>query len=599
MGLINILDKATIDKIAAGEVVEKPESVVKELVENAIDAGAGHISVELRSGGTELIRVTDDGRGIAPEDVRNAFMPHATSKLSAIEDLLTINSLGFRGEALSSISAVSMTELITKCPSEVTGVRFCIEGGVETCYEEVGAPEGTTILVRSLFYNTPARKKFLKSAAAEGSAVSSLMEQFALSYPDISFQVKIGGKDILSTTGNGDLREVIYRVYGREISKELMPLEASRDGMRLSGYIAGPVIVRKNRSMEIFFVNGRPVHDRVLCRASEDGYAGFLMQHSFPFVVLSLTLPGDEVDVNVHPRKSEVRFMEENAVFSFVRSAVSDTLSGAQLIRRVRLEEFTPFMEKTGEDEPEPEPVKIPYVSPALPFEKKRISEEAFREELPESVSFPTEEEQPDFFSEGLLTRKAVDEYRFVGQVFKTFWVIEYHGEMLIIDQHAAHEKVKYERLMKGLKERKIPSQLCAPPVIVTLNSAQSHALKEYLKAFTDLGFEIEPFGENDYAIRAVPSDLYGLEEEELFISLLDEMSDTRLYSDISVLHDRLATMACKAAVKGNTVLSEAEARALIEELLSLEQPYNCPHGRPTMIRFSERELEKLFKRIV
>ncbi|MBO6137484.1 MAG: DNA mismatch repair endonuclease MutL [Lachnospiraceae bacterium] len=625
MSSIVVLDKKTIDKIAAGEVVERPLSVVKELVENSCDAGASHISVEIKGGGSELIRVTDDGGGIDAEDIKNAFVSHATSKLHSIDELGSIRSMGFRGEALSSIAAVSRTEIITRTKRSVTGVHFALEGGEERIFEEVGVPEGTTLIVRNLFFNTPARKKFLRTNNTEGTYISSLMEQLALSRPDIAFKYTVNGRLVLNTRGNGDLKEVIYRIYGKEFSDNLLELGADDGEYSLKGYIARPVVARKNRQMEHYFVNSRYVEDKVLSRAIEEGYSGFLMQHCFPFTVLKLSLPPSSVDVNVHPRKMEVRFNEEKEVFEFVSKAVSRTLGSAELINKVQLVRDEPPAERQEQGSasvPEPfeksrlraqEPVYAKSPERALGEEYGSVNERAllqggYEESVsvaePESfgtlfASDTTNEEQLDFFEEKILSRKAADEFRIVGQVFGTYWIIEYKKDMLIIDQHAAHEKVKYERLMKALKENTINSQRIEPPLIITLNSKQRLTIEEFMEGFNSFGFEIDDFGGSDIAIRAIPADLYGLDEMEVFTSMLDELGDKGSYENVTAIHDRIATMSCKAAVKGNTLLSVREAEELIEELLTLDNPYNCPHGRPTIIKLSERELEKKFKRIV
>ena len=624
MSNIALLDKKTIDKIAAGEVVERPLSVVKELVENSCDAGASHISVEIKGGGIELIRVTDDGTGISAEDIKTAFLSHATSKLHSIDELSNIESMGFRGEALSSIAAVSRTEIITRTAHALTGVHFALEGGEERIFEEVGVPEGTTLVVRNLFFNTPARKKFLRSANTEGAYISSLMEQLALSRPDIAFKYTVNGRLVLNTRGNGDLKEVIYRIYGKDFCDNLLEVNVKEGEYELKGYIAKPVVARKNRQMEHYFVNSRYVEDKVLSRAIEEGYSGFLMQHCFPFTVLKLELPPIKVDVNVHPRKMEVRFNEEEEVYDFVSRAVRETLSEAELINEVSLGRDEELKEKAPAPRPEtvPEPFEKIRLTSAEPVSAGTEGEEISYSESPgsgeagenvypavsepESYSYTpvfesdtTNEEQMDFFEEKILTRRAADEFRIVGQVFGTYWIIEYKKDMLLIDQHAAHEKVKYERLMKALKENSINSQRTEPPLVLTLNARQRLTVDEYMEGFNSFGFEIDDLGGNDIAIRAIPTDLYGLDETQVFISMLDELGDKRNYASVTAIHDRIATMSCKAAVKGNTLLSVREAEELIEELLTLDNPYNCPHGRPTIIKLSERELEKKFKRIV
>ncbi len=656
MGRIRVLDERTVDRIAAGEVVERPASVVKELVENALDAGASAVSIEIRGGGIDSIRVTDNGSGIPAEEVRTAFLPHATSKLQTLDDLMEIRSLGFRGEALPSIASVSQVEILTKPREALTGIRYCIEGGAEKSFEEAGIPDGTTFFVRNLFYHTPARRKFLKTASTEAGYVTSLVEQLAMARPDISFKYAVNGQNRLVTQGNGDLKEVVYRIYGRDIAEALLPLRKEKEGMTLSGYLAKPFVARNSRSMEIYYVNGRTVRDQTIRRALEDGYAGFLMQHRFPFVVLSLEIHPALLDVNIHPRKTEVRFSEGMKVYEFIRSSVAETLSGRELIR-----EASPGTEsgKTAAAPPAParapEPFQIParkkeevfreetgpyFTGETEPFNREEMSrgvpEETGRgvpEEtgpyIPKEAAGPyireetgrfIQEEQPhsfrgaegaeelpeagsprqlNLFEERILSREAVREYRIVGQVFGTYWIIEYRDDLLLIDQHAAHEKVKYERFMRRFREHEVTSQLVSPPRIITLSGEQRSVLEEFMDRFTEMGFEIEPFGGNEYAVRAVPEDLLGLTEGDVLNSLLDGLKEGVNLSDIASIHDRIATMACKAAVKGNTQLSLREAEELIDEMLSLKDPYNCPHGRPTMIRMPKGELEKKFGRVL
>ncbi len=637
MGEIKVLDEKTIDKIAAGEVVEKPASVVKELVENAIDAGATSVSVEVKNGGSDLIRVSDNGDGIVREQVRTAFLPHATSKLRKIEDLETIESLGFRGEALPSIASVSQVELLTKTKDEITGVRYCIDGGTEQSFDEVGVPDGTTFVVRNLFFNTPARKKFLKSAMTETGYVTELVEQMALLRPDIAFKYTANSANKLVTSGNGDLKEVIYRIYGRDITSALLEIEREEDGMTIHGFIAKPLIARSSRGMENYYVNGRYVKDKVIARAIEDGYSGFLMQHKFPFTVLSINVPADLLDVNVHPRKMEVKFGESEKVYDFIRNAVKETLSGKEFINSFDFEkssskiaeapkapvkapepfERRPFREviieptvlrkpesKITEEIKEIKPViaapvtEEPKIMPAV------LKEPELRLITEEDNSVRDEEEeyipkQMNLFEDKILDKNNADELKIIGQIFDTYWIVQYKDKMLMIDQHAAHEKVNYERFMKKFEERSVDKQICSPSVIITLDAVHRNILERFMERFDEMGFEIEPFGGNDYAIRAVPGDLYGLTEEEVLISLLDELDEGVNVSEVSAIHDRIATMSCKAAVKGNTKLSFDEAKALISELMDLKDPYNCPHGRPTIIQMSKSELEKKFKRII
>ncbi|XME03362.1 DNA mismatch repair endonuclease MutL [Lachnospiraceae bacterium C1.1] len=693
MSEIKVLDEKTIDKIAAGEVVEKPASVVKELVENAIDAGACSISVEVKNGGTDLIRVSDNGDGIVRDQVRTAFLPHATSKLRKIEDLETIESLGFRGEALPSIASVSQVELLTKTVDEITGVRYCIDGGTEQSFDEVGVPDGTTFIVRNLFFNTPARKKFLKTAMTETGYVTELVEQLALLRPDIAFKYTANSSNKLVTSGNGDLKEVIYRIYGRDITSALLEVEKEEDGMTIHGFIAKPVIARSSRNMENYFVNGRYVKDKVISRAIEDGYSGFMMQHKFPFTVLSINVPTELLDVNVHPRKMEVKFGESEKVYDFIRNAVKESLSGREFINKFDFEKTSSKIAeapKAPEKAPEPfekkafgKPFKETVIKPTvfrndlikkavnkeegvqnvlkepalnliigrnedkensdkgiesviskeLNFEieddinypsennaaertektednisdnfdlniSESISEnnEADNNESDKDVTFVEKPRQMNLFEDKILDKNNADEFEIIGQIFDTYWIVQYHDKMLMIDQHAAHEKINYERFMKKFEERRVDKQICSPSVIITLDGAHRNILERFMDRFEEMGFEIEPFGGNDFAIKAVPGDLYGLTEEEILISLLDELDDGIKVSEVSAIHDRIATMSCKAAVKGNMKLSREEAKMLIAELMELKDPYNCPHGRPTIIQMSKSELEKKFKRII
>ena len=617
---INLLNQSTIDKIAAGEVVERPSSVVKELVENAIDAGARAVTVELKEGGLSLIRVTDNGCGIAKDQVRKAFLRHATSKISSIEDLEFVESLGFRGEALSSIAAVSQVEVVTRTSDELTGVRYSIAGGVEEDVEEIGAPEGTTFLVRNLFYNTPARRKFLRQPQTEGGYVADLMEHIALSKPGISIKFVNGGQLKFHTSGNGDLKEVIYRIYGRETAQALLPFHAKEGSFGVFGYIGKPEVNRSNRSFEIYFVNGRFVKNDIIGKALEEGYRKYLMQHKFPFAVLHFELDPQEIDVNVHPSKMQIRIHRGNELYAFLSGAVSEALHETELIPEVKLSR--PEAEKR-------EPPKAPE-----PFESTRIRNLA-REEAPQYMvkSMPVPEvirekpvhaagrvlgapeketvikakdhilvEKPvqmNLFEEKILTADTRDEYVILGQIFDTYWLISVRDKLLFVDQHAAHEKVKYERLVKSLSKKETASQLLNPPVILDLTGKERELLAEFLPYFGRLGFELEEFGGDAFAVRSMPTDLYGCGEKELFMEILDELSENPMKGTPEVILHKLASMACKSAVKGNSRMNRQEMEALIDELLTLEDPYHCPHGRPTIISMSRYEIEKKFRRIV
>ena len=648
MAFINELDKNTIDQIAAGEVVERPASVVKELVENAIDSGATAVTVEIKGGGIDMIRVTDNGSGIEKSQIRKAFKRHATSKLKSIEDLFSIHSLGFRGEALSSIASVAQVDLITKTRDELVGTRYCINGGEEAAFEEIGAPDGTTLIIRNLFYNTPARKKFLKTPQTEGSYIGDVMEHMALDNPTISFHYINNKDDKFSTSGNGDLKEIIYRIYGRDISVSVLPFKAEEDGMILEGYLGEPAINRSNRNFEIFFVNGRYIKDKVMSKALEEGYKQYLMMHKFPFAILHLRIDPSRVDVNVHPAKMEVRFNNQQQLYDFISRSVDDALSKREMIPDALLGETDEeeIKEPAEADAPvaEEKPAKsiAPQPFESLRFEKHKISEDtpifakgvkaepikiedsnksavwtrifgdsdgsiAEKKEHPspiiksDNAVVVEKVTQLDLFDEKVLTKENVKEYEILGQIFGTYWIIAFKDKIFIVDQHAAHEKVNYERMLKRYKNGEMLSQMVNPPVIVALTSAEEELFLSYRQYFEKLGFNIENFGGREYAMRAIPIDLFGCEsEKDMFIQILDELShETGLDRTPDVINYKIASMACKASVKGNTKMSRAEMEALLDELLTLDNPYNCPHGRPTIISMSKYEIDKKFKRVV
>lgn len=732
MANIQVLDQKTIDQIAAGEVIERPSSVVKELVENSIDAGATAVTVEIRDGGTSFIRVTDNGSGIDRDQVAVAFLRHSTSKIRVVEDLFHVASLGFRGEALSSIASIAMVELITKTRDADAGVRYVIEGGVEKKLEDMAAPDGTTFLVRSLFYNTPARRKFLKSPMTEAGYISDLMERLALSRPDISFQFINNGQTKLHTSGNHNLKDVIYHIYGREIAANLAEIDAEQGPVRITGFIGKPAVSRGNRGFENYFINGRYIKSNVIARGIEEGYRTFMMQHKYPFTALHFTIDGGLLDVNVHPTKMELRFSNQEQLYRFVRETVHQGLMGRELIPEVKLNEDEPV--KKAEDKPaleneinpvsalarqgsaaataKPEPAK-PQQPQAAPtpqernleyfmaqmrkrvnaeFEEKKVAKQVeAKPVLKEDSIFSNEElamlepkiekrqqeqpvvqaeektpvperavepgilredgvyrvtrkeneamettvvaapepeqeamleaatvkapkavditariekapdtayEQQDLFDHRLLNPKTKSDIIIIGQLFETYWLVQFEDKFYMIDQHAAHEKVLYERTVKTLASKEITSQMVSPPLILTLNMQEAAKLAEYQDYFQELGFEIEPFGGKEYAVSAVPANLYGLAEKDLFMELLDDLEYVSGKNTEMIL-DKIASMSCKAAVKGNQRLSTAEAKELIEELLTLDNPYNCPHGRPTIISMSKQEIEKKFKRIV
>lgn len=679
MANITVLDQSTINKIAAGEVIERPASVVKELLENAIDAQATAVTIEIKDGGCSMVRVTDNGCGIPRDQIALAFLRHATSKIRSVEDLFTVSSLGFRGEALASIAAVAQVELISKTSDSLTGSRYQIEGGAERGLEEIGAPEGTTIIARNLFYNTPARKKFLKTPMTEGAHVAAVVEKIALSHPDISIRFIQNNQNKLYTSGNHNLKDLIYTVFGREITSNLLAVNAQEGDIQVSGFIGKPVIARSNRNYENYFINGRYIRSSVISKAIEEAYKPFMMQHKYPFTMLHFTIQQDTLDVNVHPTKMELRFSDGEAVYRAVVKAVADALAHKELIPEVSLAEKK---EKEAADlaqrlAPRPEPFEVKrresmnravqpaaqdkasssasyartpppkpsYVNELMPEwlkVRKREQEAAanamkdsnanqntastFSEKLQDinktdstsnkyigdkqdqvptlaedqsNAPAPKEPEQLDLFDGKLLDPKARLRHKLIGQLFDTYWMVEYNEQLFIIDQHAAHEKVLYEKTIKTLKTRQYDTQMVEPPIILTLNMNEEVLLSRYMSYFTGMGFEIEPFGGREYAVRGVPANLFSIAQKELLIEMIDGLSDDISVHNPDIIYERVASMSCKAAVKGHHSLSAAEANELIDQLLQLDNPYACPHGRPTIISMTKYELEKKFKRIV
>lgn len=611
--------------------MERPASVVKELVENAVDAGSTAITVEIKDGGISFIRVTDNGGGIPKEQVPLAFLRHATSKIERVEDLLQISSLGFRGEALSSISAVSQMEVITKNQEALTGVRYIIEGGQEKALEEIGAPCGTTMLVRNLFYNTPARGKFLKTAMTEAGYVSSYMEQLALSHQDISFKYMVNGQTRLHTSGNSNLKDVIYGIYGRDITRELVPIQFEAPGIEISGFIGKPVIARGNRNFENYYINGRYVKSKLLMKAIEEAYKSYMMQHKYPFVCLHYTIDGEAIDVNVHPTKMEVRFQNQSAVYNATYDAIQEVLAGKELIPEVELEKKEKDLKKQKITAPEPFetvykqqqsvkqsasyvkeelPAYVPKtvgLRPAKPGVQGEIKEpgtmrqESRTQEIKHHEQTVSKEipRQMELFEDVLLSPKARLRHRIIGQLFDTYWLVEYDDKFYIIDQHAAHEKVLYEKLVKEYANKEVLSQMISPAQVISLNLQEDALMKANMDVFREFGFEISEFGGREYSIHAVPADLYGSSVQEFFVEILDSLENEHTKQPLELITGKLATAACKAAVKGNNTLSIKEADQLIEQLLGLDNPYHCPHGRPTIVSMTKYELEKKFKRIV
>ena len=642
---IKVLDQITIDKIAAGEVVERPASIVKELVENAIDAGAGAIIAEIEEGGISMIRITDNGMGIDSSEIQKAFLRHSTSKITHVDDLQTLHTLGFRGEALSSISAVSKVELITKTKEALSGSRYLIEGGKEVLLEEVGAPEGTTFLIRQLFYNTPARRKFLKTPMTEASHISDLLTRLALSHPEIAFQFISNGQTKIHTSGNGKLKDVIYHIYGREAAANLLELDFEKSGLKIEGYIGKPSITRGNRSYENYFVNGRYVKNNTIAKAIEDAYKDFSMQHKYPFVVLHFTLSGEDVDVNVHPSKMEMRFRRQQEIYNVIYEAVNGRLAEKEMIPVVEVPEAKiPYATDTRKPELSKEelreieseknaPKDLQYFvekmkdrvssyhnqhsvaevpasnelyqpNTQIPRIKEAVSYAAMpNTDVHADIDTPSNTKEPvqqNFFEEGLLKKDTKSEHRLIGQVFGTYWMIEYRESLYIIDQHAAHERVMYEKLLRDMRNKSFTSQYINPPIVLELTMKESQALEKHIQHFTNLGFEIEAFGGESYTVRAIPANLFGLAKKELLLEMIDDFTgDITPNITTTSIDEKIASMSCKAAIKGNSKISSQEMSALIGELLELENPYHCPHGRPTIIAMTKRELEKKFKRIV
>ncbi|MBE5963492.1 MAG: DNA mismatch repair endonuclease MutL [Lachnospira sp.] len=600
---IKVLDQSTINKIAAGEVVERPASVVKELVENAIDAGANAITVEIKDGGTSFIRVTDNGKGIEKDDIQVAFLRHSTSKIETDKDLFSISTLGFRGEALASIAAISQMELITKTNDSLCGYRYVIEGGIEKKFEEIGVPNGTTFIVKNMFFNTPARKKFLKSETTEAGYIGELIEHLALSRPDIAFTFINSGKTKLHTPMNGTLKDVIYAIYGKEIATNLLNLDYDDGYIKLSGYVAKPIIERGNRKFENYFINKRFISNNTVINAIEDAYEPYLMSHKFPFTCFMIEIANDKIDVNVHPTKMEMRFMENDKVYEAINTAISKALED-RIIPQVSI---TPTPKKE-------EPVKNVKPNVPQPFETNRIKdysyvttvdeligsakavvkEENIIEYKPEIKEIPEPESVPD--NDCFIIDR---DYTIIGQVFDTYWMVECENNLFIIDQHAAHEKVLYEQLVNAINKQKCDSQALLPPIVISLSLKEEDCLKNNMSIFNELGFEIEHFGGKEYYVRAVPMQLYGCDAKQLLLEVLDNLISESTTNDIVSRKEKLASMSCKAAIKGNTRISYAEAKELLDKLLKLENPYNCPHGRPVIISMTKYEMDKKFRRIL
>lgn len=660
MAKIQLLDQKTIDNIAAGEVIERPASVVKELVENAVDANANAITVEIKDGGMTLIRVTDNGIGIPKDQVKTAFLRHATSKIRSVEDLLSVSSLGFRGEALSSISAVAQVELVTKTAESFSGVSYKIYGGEEEAFDDIGAPDGTTFLVKNLFYNTPARRKFLKSATTEAGYVEQMMVHIALSHPKISFKFIHNNKNKIYTSGNGKVKDIIYHIYGRDVAGALIPVQAQSEDVKVTGFVAKPYVSRGNRNYESYFINGRYIKSSIIYKAIEEGYRTFTMKHRYPFVCLDFKINQELLDVNVHPTKMEIRFRNGREIYELVVDIVREALLQKDLVQDVlretpkkkeqqktkevkrpepfevnRRKEETQKMDQTmkdfaqmrqsqtnqqGQGVQQIEKSSIAANSIGHRAKPEGMKQDRLKSESSQTAKKPTyaglnyntqKKEFPQYKTDELSSNQmtlredpvfsvqARPDRKILGQLFKTYWLIEYEDQLFIMDQHAAHEKVNYERLMKNFKEKEIYSQRLEPPMVVTVSMMEAEALERYKDAFAGLGFTIESFGGNEYCIREVPANLYGIGERDLFMELLDAVSQENGTMDTEVIASKIATMACKMSIKGNQRVSLMEVEHLLDELMKLENPYQCPHGRPTIIKMSKYEIDKKFKRIV
>lgn len=591
---INILDSNTIDKIAAGEVVERPSAVVKELVENSIDANADAVTIEIKDGGISFIRITDNGEGIDRSQVKKAFMRHATSKIKSVEDLISVTSLGFRGEALSSISAVGKVEFLTKTKTDFIGTRYVVEGGRECVFEDAGIPDGTTIIVRDLFFNVPARKKFLKSPSSEGNNITELIEHMILSHPNISFKYIYNGNVKLQSSGKNDIKSCIYNVYGRDIANGLIEVKSIRDDISIHGFIGKPELARATRNFEIYFVNNRFIKSTLIDRALEEAYKDYLMLHKYPTVFLYFEIPSHLIDVNVHPTKREIRFFEGEALKCYIVDVIKNALINKELIKEIVEEHHEKPSVKESEINKEPfETINHIIESSYNNYYSSEIEKED------ESTDINDKNEQLTLFDDKFISEEAIKKHRIIGQLFNTYWLIEFENKLFIVDQHAAHEKVNYERLIKKLRNNENCSQNIYPPIVVSLSNAEAQYVTKYNENFLNVGFTIEHFGGLDYTISTVPMELLSQNPADYFHEMLDELMEGKNSKETETVNLKIATMACKASVKGNMHLSVFEADKLISELLTLENPYNCPHGRPTIISFSKYEIEKMFKRIV
>ncbi len=603
---IQLLDEDTVNKIAAGEVIERPVAVVKELLENAIDAGAGSVTVEIKDGGKSLIRVTDNGDGISEEDIKLAFTPHATSKIRQIEDLLSISTLGFRGEALASIASVSQLEMLTKTRGSFNGSRYVIEGGTEKSFGQAGCPDGTTLIVHNLFYNTPARLKFLKTPQTEAGYISSTVERMALSNPSISFRFINQNQQRLNTSGNGSLKDVIYNIFGRDITSNLLETDAVKGSCEISGFIGQPVISRGNRGCINYFVNGRYIKSNIINRAIEEAYAPYMMNHKYPFIVLNFKIDPGLIDINVHPQKMEVRFTNEKELYNDIYNTISGILKHKELIPEVSFgKDKNNNIKKEKQKDKEvilrvPEEKEVNSLFGITTENKKEIPAKNTETKFRETAAYNAHNiKQETLFGTGIMQAQASNDIKIIGQAFATYWILQYGDSLFLIDQHAAHEKVLYERFMKHIEENQAFTQMLNPPVVASLSMAEQQVLEENIQVFKKLGYIIENFGGKEYILSGVPAQLPDIATKELFLEIIDGLLDNKTEIAPETLLSHIATMSCKAAVKGGKSLDTKQAHELLKELMALDNPYNCPHGRPVIVKITKRELEKKFKRII
>ncbi|MBR1445074.1 MAG: DNA mismatch repair endonuclease MutL [Firmicutes bacterium] len=673
MKKIHILDSSLINKIAAGEVVERPSSVVKELTENSIDAGATSITIEIEEGGISLIRITDNGSGIEKDQIETAFLRHATSKLYEFDELEDIATLGFRGEALSSIASVSQVEMVTKTKDDSTGIRFEISGGEVKGKSDIGCADGTSIIMRNLFYNTPARRKFLKKASTEGGYVADAVNRIALGHPEIAFRFINNGSTVLQTNGSGDIKTAIFKVYGKEVAKKMLPVKYEKDGYSISGMVAESDMNRANRSYENFFIAGRYIKSSTVQSAVEAAYEGRLMTGKFPVFVLNMSVPANTVDVNVHPTKLEVRFSDETFIYDMIKKAVENALESGVMIPKTEIKEKSytqtagskPIIAAEKQKELEEillteEPtifyddiannnnnnnIEVAETAPIYEKNEKKINFELLFDKDKTESREEKKSKNVDNFVDKLITngenrsktvdkypeidKKAVytvdksvdklttdvnkeevvnekpffDNYRIVGQIFATYWIIEQKGSMYLIDQHAAHERVLYEEITEKKKSEKIVSQPLLQPMPINVSQRERAVIEENRDLLEKFGFELDDFGINSYALRAVPYIFDSPVTAAFFTEIVDMLADTDKKNGIENIYDlkteKLASMSCKAAVKGNNRLSYEEAKALIEKILKAKNPFNCPHGRPTIVELTKYEIEKMFKRVL